>query len=282
MRKSEREERWRFMQVESALRHAGVPIGAVLDGPGRKALAAATAARHPALFLDYDGTLTAIAPRPELARLDPAMRERLRRLAARGPVAVVSGRDLDNVRDLVGLAELTYVGCHGLDMALPDGRLAVGEEQLPALDRAEQELRRAVAAWPGARIERKRLTLALHTRGAAPAIKQQATDGITDIAGGLRGLRLSGGKEVVELRPDVDWDKGRAVLALLERPAFAGRLPVYVGDDLTDEDAFKALAGRGLGILVGEHGVATAASVRVANVEEVGCFLDELLAAPAT
>lgn len=239
--------------------------------------------RVPAVFLDYDGTLTPIVARPDLAILSDAMQAAVRRLARLCTVAVISGRDRADVDRLVGIDELVYAGSHGFDIAGPEGRRIEHEESATfsaAAERAAGMLQEALAPIGGALVEPKRFAVAVHYRQVSepdlPAIEAAVDRVITAVP----ELRLTHGKKVFELRPRFDWDKGKAVLWLLDalgldRPEV---LPVYLGDDTTDEDAFRALAGRGIGIFVGEPGVETAAVYRLEGPEAVGRFLDALAA----
>ncbi len=118
-----------------------------------------------AVFLDYDGTLTPIVSQPEDALLPDSMRQTLQALAAQAPVAILSGRDLDDVRRRVNLDGIVYAGSHGFDIAGPRGlRRQVATEFLPKLDIAEKELHEALDGIPGARVERKHFSIAVHYR----------------------------------------------------------------------------------------------------------------------
>ncbi len=234
--------------------------------------------RSPALFLDYDGTLTPIVDRPERAVLDDATRAAVARLAALCPVAVVSGRDLDDVARMVGLEELVYAGSHGFDIRGPDLRTQIGLEYVPALERAGTVLRSRLAEVPGALVERKRFAIAVHTRLVEPDRKPDVAEAVRAVAEGEPDLRVTGGKEILELRPNLPWDKGRAVLALLDTLGLADTMPVYIGDDETDEDAFRALAGRGIGIRVMGSPAETAAGWSLSDPGEVQRFLERLAA----
>jgi len=240
-------------------------------------LVATLAGRRPAVFLDYDGTLTPIVARPELAVLDPATRTAVARLAERCPVAVVSGRDLDDVRALVGIDSLVYAGSHGYDMRGPGLRTQIGVEYVPALDAAEADLRARLAGTPGVLVERKRFAIAVHTRQADPAAKPGVAEVVRAVVSGHAELRLTGGKEIHELRPNLPWDKGRAVLALIDALGVGDAVPLYLGDDETDEDAFRALEGRGIGVRVMDTSGATAAGWRLHDTGEVRAFLERLV-----
>jgi alpha,alpha-trehalase len=240
--------------------------------------------RRVAVFLDYDGTLTPIVDRPEQATLSEPMRRAVARLARSCPVAIVSGRDLPDVRALVGLDMLSYAGSHGFDIAGPGGPHAPppkATEALPALDAAERRLRDALADVEGATVERKRFSIAVHYRlvpaGGVDAIERA----VDDVHRAQPGLRRRAGTKVFELQPAVDWDKGAAVRHLLQGLGLDGpdASPVYVGDDLTDEDAFRTLAQGGVGVVVLDTPRETAATYRLRNPEEVRRLLDELAAA---
>ena len=205
--------------------------------------------RKVALFLDYDGTLTPIVADPAAATIDDRARATLAELAVLCDVAIISGRDLDDVRRMVGVDGITYAGSHGFDIARPDGTsVQHATEFLPALAAAEEALRSIVRAT-GARAERKRFALAVHYRGLDPARVPDIERAVHDVSGTGSGLKVTGGKMVVELRPDVDWDKGAALLSLLaDLPN--DPVPIYLGDDVTDEDAFRVVRSRGLGLVV--------------------------------
>jgi alpha,alpha-trehalase len=241
--------------------------------------------RRPAIFLDYDGTLTPIVARPELACLSDAMRETLGRLADRFPVAVVSGRDRGEVERLVGLEGLYYAGSHGFDIAGPGSYRFVPEAATAAaasLAEATEELRARLGAVPGVLVERKRFAVALHYRQVASADLETVRAAFLETAARHRDLRTTEGKKVFELRPDLDWDKGRAVTAILEHLERTGRggVPLYLGDDLTDEDAFAAIGSLGIGIVVGGTSHPTLARYRLRDVGAVEGFLRRVAELP--
>ncbi|MCG7598574.1 trehalose-phosphatase [Halomonas sp. McH1-25] len=239
-------------------------------------------AERPAIFLDYDGTLTPIVDRPELAVLDKSMRHTLERLAERCTVAIVSGRDRANVAELVGIDNLVYAGSHGFDIVGPNGLQMQHEraaEFLPALDEAEAQLRARLAEVPGALVERKRFAVAVHYRLVAERDVDRVDATVESVAGEQPPLRRTGGKKVFELRPQLPWDKGKAVAWLIEALGLAeeGVVPIYIGDDETDEDAFMALRERGgIGLFVGDTTQDTAASYRLSDTVAVGHFLSRL------
>jgi trehalose 6-phosphate phosphatase len=264
-------------------------------------IAGRLAGKRPALFLDYDGTLSPIVARPELALLPPATREVVGRLAGRLPVAILSGRRREEVAALVGLPRLYYAGSHGFDIAGPAPgagepplRWEAGQGVPALMTRVAERLRRDLTGVPGVLVEDKRFAVAVHYRQVderdLPRVEAAVDRAARGPDGGQR-LRKTGGKKVWELRPDVDWHKGQALIWLLDRLGRAGRgvlplLPLVLGDDVTDEDAFAAAASRGgLGILVAEEPRPTAARYRLRDPAEALELLTQLAdlveAAPA-
>ena len=240
---------------------------------------AGASGKRPAVFLDYDGTLTPIVSHPEDAWLPESMRQTLRSLAARVPVAILSGRDLDDVRGRVLVDGIVYAGSHGFDIAGAGGlRRELGAAYLPVLDTAETELREAIDEIQGAQLERKHFSVAAHYRNVNENDAFRVALAVDAVATRHRQLRRMDGKKVYELLPDIDWNKGKAVLWLLETLGLEGQnaLSIYIGDDRTDEDAFSALEKHGIGILVSERPQATAASYWLKNPEQVEEFLQKI------
>jgi trehalose-phosphatase len=241
--------------------------------------------KNVAVFLDYDGTLTPIVDRPDRALLSSAMRQTLRELANCCPVAIISGRDRADVQALVQIDTLIYAGSHGFDIAAPQNRqirYENGVAFLPVLAHAEGELRQKLAAVAGALVERKRFSIAVHFRNVAQADEAAVAVIVDEVLAHHPDLRKGHGKKVFELQPRLDWHKGTAVLWLLQALKLdgAGVLPLYIGDDVTDEDAFKALAQRGLGIMVEDSDSTrpTAAHYVLKSPVEVQAFLQHLTA----
>lgn len=238
----------------------------------------------PAVFLDYDGTLTPIVADHTRATLSAEMRGAVAALAVRCAVTIVSGRDLEKLRRLVALDSVWYAGSHGFDIAGPHGsgeRLEMGVEFLSALDAVEGRLTERLAGIAGHSVERKRFAVAVHYRQVAAAQVDRLRAIVEEILADHAQLRRGLGKKVIEIRPDIDWNKGEAVLWLMQRlgRAPAEPLPLYVGDDITDEDAFHVLAGRGLCIAV-RHAETrpTAADYTLADTAEVQQLLEMLAA----
>jgi trehalose 6-phosphate phosphatase len=213
------------------------------------------AGRRPVVFLDYDGTLTPIVEDPKQAILSDAMKLAVKQLADTFPTAIVSGRDLADVRALVGLDELFYAGSHGFAMAGPGGwreDVALGKEFLPDLDLAESALNEAVSGIEGASVERKSFSLAVHFRRVNEEDVPAVEDAVGDVMAQFERLRYSAGKKVFDVKPRADWHKGRALTALLAKRGLdqPDVVPIYLGDDTTDEDAFRTISLHGIGLVV--------------------------------
>ncbi|HVL66611.1 MAG TPA: trehalose-phosphatase [Vicinamibacterales bacterium] len=233
------------------------------------------------VLLDFDGTLTEFDPDPDAVRLPDQRRELIERLRQRAVVGIVSGRRLDDVRQKCGLADgLIVAGMHGLEIEAfgerfvhPD--LAAARE---AVGGAAAALRELAAPLDGAFVEDKEYSVVVHFRESGPEAQKAAVDGFAKIAephverGRLRVMR---GSCVLELLPNIDWNKGHAVRWIRERaehrhgPCFV----VYVGDDVTDQDAFAAIEEHGFPIAASER---VTANARLDGPAEVERFLRAL------
>ncbi len=249
----------------------------------------AVTTRHLAVFLDFDGTLSDIVDDPDSARLTVGAAEALQALAAHCPVAVLSGRDLADVRRRIGLPGLWYAGSHGFELTGPDGthhQNDAAAAAVPVLADAAVTLGAQLGAVPGVALEHKRFAVAVHYRNA-PREKVGEVTAAVRAAGRRYALRVTTGREVIELRPDIDWDKGRTLRWIIDRltdrdgPDIGVHplLPIYLGDDITDEDAFDAVRRDGVGIVVrhtDDGDRATAARFALDSPEKVGEFIEQL------
>jgi len=176
----------------------------------------------------------------------------------------------------VGLDGLSYAGSHGYDIAGPGFRHEVGEGIPEKIESAAAALRRELEGLEGVLIEPKRFAISIHFRLAREEDLPRIERIVDEIAARHPGLRKGHGKKLFELRPDLDWDKGQALLWMLDAFGLPGAVPLYLGDDLTDEDAFRAVEERGVGILVAEEPRPTAASYSLRDPGEVRRFLEWL------
>lgn len=223
---------------------------------------------RPLLCLDYDGTLTPIVAQPELAVIDLDARATLAELGRVCPTAIVSGRALRDVRERVGVPWLYYAGNHGFEIEGQGLAFNVGHEYDALMAEVRDALAPRLAELPGIRLEDKGCTLSIHYRHASEQVLPALYSAVDTLL--IERPRLAGrmGKKVLEIRPAVDWHKGRAVQWLHEQ-VDREAVPVFIGDDLTDEDAFEVIADEGIGVLVSETPRVTQAHFRVPNVETV-------------
>ena len=229
-----------------------------------------------ALFLDLDGTLAAIAERPEDVVAEPYRTGLIRNIdrALRGRLAIVSGRPIDDIDRILDNAVKYVAGIHGLERRGPSGIFESAEPH-PQLDRVHSILASFVKHRPALHLEYKALGVALHYRHAPHAAAE-----VLNVARRLAwatGLKLQEGRMVVELRTP-GADKGDTVRDFMKAPPFCKTTPIFVGDDVTDEDGFAAARELGgIGVLVGSWRD-TKASARLHSVEEVLAWLDAALA----
>ncbi len=229
------------------------------------------------MFLDVDGTLLDITERPLATRVDPDLRRLLRELfeVTGGAMALISGRSVADIDRLFASSRFCVAGQHGGERRDAAGRLH--RRQLPdaRLRKAVDQLRRMVAEHPGLVLEEKGMSLALHYR-LAPDLGAQ----VGDVMRGLledRGeeFEVQAGKMVFEIKPG-GRDKGTAIVEFMEEKPFRGRLPVFIGDDLTDEFGFE-LVNRTGGYSVKVGGGMSAARVRFADARAVRAWLGKIV-----
>lgn len=237
---------------------------------------------HLLLLFDFDGTLCPFHPDPSAVWLADDRRDQLLTIARRATIAVVSGRRLDDVRRRAGLPTTTFcAGLHGLEIegggeqfVHPDASAAT--ELLRSLEGA---LGRAVGGLSGVFVEAKSISLVAHFRSASAAVAARARDELLAVArphveGGR--LRVMPGAAMVELLPNISWNKGDAVEWIYQRvrAQHADVTCVYVGDDVTDEDAFRVLRNRGLSIAASDR--VSGADFKIDGPDDVGQLLATL------
>lgn len=248
-----------------------------------KKIAETIAGKSLFIFLDFDGTLAPIVAIPEKAVLPSGMRELLERMSGKPGLvlAFISGRTLKDIKNKIGLKNVIYSGNHGLEMEGPNIKF---ESFIPLryktiIRQIKNDLERKVSFVKGALVEDKGLSLSLHyrlvERKEVPLLKSIFHETVTPYLISNK-IKIKPGKMVLEVRPPVQWDKGRIVLWLFARQVFASAkedtLPVYIGDDTSDEDAFKVLKNKGLTIFVGKP-KKSYAEYYLRNPAEVGDFL---------
>jgi trehalose 6-phosphate phosphatase len=251
-------------------------------------LARRAAAGHLLVALDFDGTIAPIVRQPQHAYMLAPARAAIERLLQRHDtdIAIVSGRALEDLRERCALTGVYYAGNHGLQIDGP----GVHETRpdalrlMPQVQRVRRELDQALAHVPGVYLEDKQLTLSVHSRMIDDERERAHVHEIVKRIFNAHGrdLKLTYGKRVVEVRPDTDWHKGHATLFLIDRVRAARNsplFPMFIGDDVTDEDAFASLKGTGAGVLVGhEPAPGSAAAAWLRSPEEVVELLQKLQA----
>ncbi|AVA32505.1 trehalose 6-phosphate phosphatase [Cupriavidus metallidurans] len=223
-----------------------------------------------ALFLDFDGTLADLAPRPELVQVEPELVGTLRALhtCLDGALAIISGRPVAELDGFLQPLRLPAAGVHGAELR-HDGE-ALFMPPAPGITALMPRLEAFVARHPGLRIERKSVAVAIHYR-QAPELEAQVRAMVADTLHDVDGLEGLPGKMVVEIKP-AGVDKGGAIAAFMRMAPFEGRKPLFAGDDVTDEAGFVvARELGGVGVLVGER--ATAATVSVTGPAALRCWL---------
>ncbi|KAL8552543.1 hypothetical protein ACS0TY_001291 [Phlomoides rotata] len=256
-----------------------------------------------ALFLDYDGTLSPIVDNPDHAFMSNSMRAAVSNVAKYFPTAIISGRSRDKVFEFVGLTELYYAGSHGMDIMGPvrpsssDNKNCIrstneeGKEVnlfqpaskfLPMIDEVFKSLVEITKDIVGATVENNKFCVSVHYRNVDEKSWIVVGQSVEEILKGYPHLRLTHGRKVLEVRPVLDWHKGKAVEFLLESLGLMDCddvVPIYVGDDRTDEDAFKVLreGNRGYGIIVSSKPKESNAFYSLRDPSEVMEFLKTLV-----
>ncbi|XP_010529491.1 PREDICTED: probable trehalose-phosphate phosphatase F [Tarenaya hassleriana] len=262
-------------------------------------IAAEARSKKIAVFLDYDGTLSPIVDDPDRAIMSDSMRAAVRDVAKYFYTAIISGRSRDKVFKLVGLTELYYAGSHGMDIMTPvndhpncikstdrQGKevnlFQPAREFIPMINEVFRSLVEKTKGIEGAKVENHKFCASVHYRNVEEKEWPTIAQLVHDLLKQYPRLRLTHGRKVLEVRPVIDWNKGRAVEFLLESLGLSNSddvLPIYIGDDKTDEDAFKVLreGSRGFGILVSTAPKESYASYSLRDPSEVKKFLKALV-----
>jgi trehalose-phosphatase len=230
------------------------------------------------LLLDYDGTLTPIVSQPELALCPSEVKRHLEKLRDLPGVylAIISGRSLEDVRRKVGVSGITYVGNHGLEIENPVGRhkKLLAPDRKRELKRIIQNLQNSLKEIPGILFEEKGPILSVHYRNVPQKFFTQVPQ---VVEAGLQRWRnrwkIASGKMVLEIQPKVNFNKGKAVREILETFPSHELFPIYLGDDQTDEDAFRVVKEQGVSVHIGPAGFPSEADFFLQNPDEVQEFL---------
>ena len=231
-----------------------------------------------AVFLDFDGTLSPIVPKQEDAIVDPEIRPVLEKLTERDDmdVAIISGRAMADVRQRVGIEGLLYAGNHGLEAE--SNTISFRNPEANAMRRELKctllQLKLALSDTDGLEIEDKGLTLAVHFRRVTEHMHDWVRSVTFSTVGRSRSFLCREGKMVIDIKPQIEWHKGYAIQWILKEILPSGALPLYIGDDVTDEDAFAAIR-EGITIKVGDP-IETEAHYTLPDVSSVGQFLNWL------
>lgn len=236
-------------------------------------------------FLDYDGTLTPIVESPELAILSPDMKKIVEDLATIHTVAIVSGRLREDVQNLVGIKGIFYAGSHGFDIEGPGGFSMIHQQAkktIPLISLIIEQLKERLNNINGVLIEEKRFSVAVHYRKVKQLtdlsfIEETVNDTVQEYA----QMRILHGKKVFEILPDIDWDKGKAVRWIMKALGlnWNSTSVFYIGDDTTDENAFRTIITRGTAIIVSDDiSKISTADFQLQSPERVKDFFEQVLA----
>ncbi|MGO4307689.1 trehalose-phosphatase [Cupriavidus sp. RAF12] len=223
-----------------------------------------------ALFLDFDGTLADLAPRPDLVQVEPELVGTLRALhtCLNGALAIISGRPVVELDYFLQPLRLPAAGVHGAEFRHGGERIIT--PPAPGIGPLLPHLEALVQRHPGLQLERKSVAVAIHYR-QVPELEPLVRAAVADVLRDAVGLEGLPGKMVVEIKP-AGVDKGDAIASFMRSPTFAGRMPLFAGDDVTDEAGFAVVRELGgVGVLVGQR--ASAATVSVTGPAALRCWL---------
>jgi trehalose 6-phosphate phosphatase len=240
------------------------------------------------LLSDFDGTLSPIVSRPELAILPESTRKIMQALVKDHHIilGVISGRGLEDLKKLVGLNDIMYAGNHGLEIESPEFNFLypLTDEVKGYIRIIYRELNKKMASIPGVIVENKGLTLSVHYRLVKENQVAEVKHIFEQVTGNARlmgKVKITTGKKVIEIRPVVDWNKGNTINLIIEKygkEKLSGIVPMYIGDDETDEDAFAEVNKYtdGVSIFVGDCLTATRARYFLNSTSEVAQLLKNL------
>jgi trehalose 6-phosphate phosphatase len=247
-------------------------------------------ARTILFLIDFDGTLTPIVEKPEYAVISDLTRQLLISLSHQKGfiVGIISGRTLTDIKEKVNVEGLIYAGNHGFEIEGPGLNFInpISDEIKLYLRMVSRVLIMALGTIKGVFVEDKGITLSVHYRGVEKGKSKEVESSIEDavkrpVSMGI--VNVTRGKKVFEVRPAVNWDKGKAIQLLMKKCGKGGRLsgllPIYIGDDITDEDGFRAIEkyGQGITVLVGLARSESSARYYLNSSEEVQCFMSKLI-----
>jgi len=235
------------------------------------------------LMSDFDGTLVPIVDRPENAVLSEDMRSLLKQLLSFSPVAIISGRAIDDLKDKVDIEGVYYSGNHGFEIIGP-GISFVKNRAKRAREIIEKICNEIEGEFKdhmdGLIVENKKYTASFHYRLLGKSDERKLKEILNQKTEPYRKkniIEINHGKKILEIVPSIKWNKGKAVSLLLKVAGFEEEImPIYLGDDVTDEHAFSAIQRTGIGILVSEERRETAADFRLRDTVEVKKFLERL------
>ena len=233
-------------------------------------------------FLDYDGTLTPIVDRPDMAKISDEMRKMVTDLSKKHMTAIVSGRQREDVENLLGIKGLFYAGSHGFDINGPGFSMVLPEVQevVPVVQKITNELKEKFGTVEGAIVEHKKFSVAMHYRLVKENMVPEIQKFVEKKVNENEKLRLMYGKKVFEILPVFQWNKGKAIIWIMKalNISWKNTRVVYIGDDTTDEDAFRVIRHNGLGIIVAERGKPSAAHFQVNSPDDVNKLFQMIIA----
>lgn len=235
-----------------------------------------------AFFLDYDGTLTPIVSRPELAVISKEMQDTVKKLSQKYTTTIVSGRMREDVEKLVGIPGLIYAGSHGFDIKGPQISMIEprAEKTIPLISQIIARLKKELSDSEGIIIEEKKFSVAVHYRLADEKSVPEIKTLVQEIIQENKPLRVMEGKKVFEILPSIDWNKGKAVKWVMNALGINWEdfSVVYIGDDTTDEDAFRVVSTRGTSILISDERIPSTADFVLSSPKEVRELFERVIA----